>query len=139
MESAGFNNSGAPYETCTNADVASRGEIGSTVATEFANNAFNDTLARLNSQVRSPAIARREMDEEILRRKGPQLIISQVTGITFTPTDAVAMLQLCSYETVGLGYSAFCDLFSQQDYLNYEYYYDLVSCSYNFCFATRKC
>lgn len=36
------------------------------------------------------------------------------------------MLQLCSYETVGLGYSAFCDLFSQQDYLNYEYYYDLV-------------
>ncbi len=36
------------------------------------------------------------------------------------------MLQLCSYETVALGYSAFCDLFTQQDYLNYEYYYDLV-------------
>lgn len=37
------------------------------------------------------------------------------------------MLELCSYETVALGYSAFCDLFSQQDYLNYEYYFDLVS------------
>lgn len=37
------------------------------------------------------------------------------------------MLELCSYETVALGYSAFCGLFSQQDYLNYEYYFDLVS------------
>lgn len=36
------------------------------------------------------------------------------------------MLQLCSYETYALGYSAFCDLFSQEDFLNYEYYYDLV-------------
>ena len=51
------------------------------------------------------------------------------------------MLQLCSYETHALGYSAFCDLFSevttsslqpsdllmplQEDFLNYEYYYDL--------------
>lgn len=36
------------------------------------------------------------------------------------------MLQLCSYETHALGYSAFCTLFSEQDFLNYEYYYDLV-------------
>lgn len=50
----------------------------------------------------------------------------QVAGITFTPTDAIAMLELCSYETVALGYSAFCDLFTEQDYLNYEYYFDLV-------------
>lgn len=99
VETAGLNNSGAPYETCTNADVTSRGAIGSTVATAFAKNAFNATLSRLNAQT---------------------------TGINFTPTDAVAMLQLCSYETVALGYSAFCDLFSQQDFLNYEYYYDLT-------------
>lgn len=39
------------------------------------------------------------------------------------------MLQLCSYETVALGYSAFCGLFSQKDYLNYEYYFDLVNIS----------
>lgn len=37
------------------------------------------------------------------------------------------MLELCSYETVALGYSAFCNLFTQQDFLNYEYYFDLVS------------
>ncbi|EMC99847.1 hypothetical protein BAUCODRAFT_30261 [Baudoinia panamericana UAMH 10762] len=99
VETPGVNNSGAPYEVCNNSNVASRGSIGSTVAALFANNAFNATLARLNSEV---------------------------TGnLTFTPTDAIAMLQLCSYETDALGYSAFCPLFTVDDFLNYEYYFDL--------------
>ncbi|KAI1875109.1 uncharacterized protein JN550_002538 [Neoarthrinium moseri] len=98
VETPGVNNSGAPYEVCPNSNVNSRGGIGSTASTAFARNAFNATLARLNSMV---------------------------TGLEFTPTDAIAMLQLCSYETHALGYSAFCNLFTQQDYLNYEYYYDL--------------
>lgn len=41
------------------------------------------------------------------------------------------MLQLCSYETDALGYSAFCKLFTEQDFQNYEYYYDLVSRHYS--------
>ena len=36
------------------------------------------------------------------------------------------MLQLCSYETNALGYSTFCTLFSEEDFLAYEYYYDLI-------------
>ncbi|KAK6957081.1 hypothetical protein Daesc_002366 [Daldinia eschscholtzii] len=99
VEAPGVNNSGAPYYVCDNAGIASRGDIGSSVASKFAQNAFNATLARLNSQV---------------------------SGIEFTPNDVVAMLQLCSYETNALGYSAFCGLFSQEDFLNYEYYYDLA-------------
>ncbi|OQU95262.1 hypothetical protein CLAIMM_01495 [Cladophialophora immunda] len=99
VETPGVNNSGAPYEVCNNSNIASKGSIGSTVATQFANNAFNVTLARLNSQISG--------------------------NLTLTPTDAIAMLQLCSYETDALGYSAFCDLFTQQDFENYEYYYDL--------------
>jgi hypothetical protein len=98
VETLGLNNSGAPYEVCNNSNVASRGGIGSTVAARFANNAFNATIARLQSQA---------------------------SGINFTSTDAIAMLQLCSYETVALGYSTFCELFSEEDFLNYEYYYDL--------------
>ncbi|KAI1387370.1 phosphoglycerate mutase-like protein [Hypoxylon trugodes] len=98
VEAAGVNNSGAPYEVCTNSNVNSRGSIGSALASKFANNAFNATLDRLNSQI---------------------------SGLSFTPTDAIAMLQLCSYETNALGYSAFCELFSQEDFLNYEYYFDL--------------
>ncbi|KAF2439604.1 phosphoglycerate mutase-like protein [Karstenula rhodostoma CBS 690.94] len=99
VENATVNNSGASYDMCPNANITSRGSIGSTVAAQFANNAFNATIARLQSQI---------------------------SGINFTSTDAIAMLQLCSYETIALGYSAFCDLFSQEDFLNYEYYYDLT-------------
>ncbi|KAN0092220.1 phosphoglycerate mutase-like protein [Hyaloscypha variabilis] len=98
VENPGVNNSGAPYEVCTNSNVASRGSIGSTAATAFANTAFNATIARLQSQA---------------------------TGVNFTSTDIIAMLQLCSYETQALGYSAFCGLFSEEDFLNYEYYFDL--------------
>ncbi|KAH6614880.1 histidine phosphatase superfamily [Boeremia exigua] len=98
VETPGVNNSGAPYEVCLNSNIASKGSIGSTIAAKFAVNAFNATIARLQSQAE---------------------------GIRFTATDAIAMLQLCSYETHALGYSAFCDLFSEADFLNYEYYYDL--------------
>jgi hypothetical protein len=98
VEASGVNNSGAPYDICNNSNVANKGSIGSAVASKFANNAFNATIARFQSQV---------------------------SGINFTATDAIAMLQLCSYETHALGYSAFCDLFTQADFLNYEYYYDL--------------
>ncbi|PNP42233.1 hypothetical protein TGAMA5MH_05915 [Trichoderma gamsii] len=99
VENPGVNNSGAPYEVCTNSNVASPGSIGSTVATEFAENAFNSTIARLQSQI---------------------------YGLNLTAPDAVAMLQLCSYETHALGFSAFCNLFTEEDFINYEYYYDLV-------------
>lgn len=98
IETPGLNNTGAPYETCTNSNVASKGSIGSAAASKFAANAFNGTLERLNGQV---------------------------SNLTFTPTDAIAMLQLCSYETDALGYSAFCKLFTEEDFRNYEYYYDV--------------
>ncbi|KAF1848003.1 phosphoglycerate mutase-like protein [Cucurbitaria berberidis CBS 394.84] len=98
VETPGLNNSGAPYEICKNSNVASKGSIGSTVANRFAANVFNSTIARLQSQA---------------------------SGINFTSVDIIAMLQLCSYETHALGYSSFCSLFSEEDFLNYEYYFDL--------------
>ncbi|KAI2627147.1 phosphoglycerate mutase-like protein [Xylaria nigripes] len=98
VEAPGVNNSGAPYYVCPNSNVEDRGYIGSTIAKAFAQDVFNDTLDRLNSQIR---------------------------GLEFTADDVIAMLQLCSYETVALGYSAFCPLFTQDDFENYEYYYDL--------------
>ncbi|KAI1612650.1 histidine phosphatase superfamily [Exophiala viscosa] len=104
VEATGVNNSGAPYEVCNNSNIASRGSIGSTAATKFATNAFNSTISRLNSMVSG--------------------------NLTLTPTDAIAMLQLCSYETDALGYSAFCGLFTAEDFANYEYYYD-ISFYYN--------
>lgn len=93
IETAGLNNTGAPYEICTNSNVASRGSIGSTAATTFANNAFNSTISRLQGQIK---------------------------GVNITSTDIIAMLQLCSYETDALGYSEFCKLFTEEDFRNYE-------------------
>ncbi|ORX38978.1 putative acid phosphatase [Kockovaella imperatae] len=98
VEANGVNNTGAAYDNCPNANGAPS-DIGGTVAKEFAVNAFNSTLARLNSEVK---------------------------GIQFTPSDAIAMLQLCAYETDAIGYSQFCKLFTSEDYMNFEYYYDLI-------------
>lgn len=56
VENSTVNNSGAPYEVCPNSNIASRGSIGSTVGAQFVNNAFNATLARLNSQVSVPHV-----------------------------------------------------------------------------------
>ncbi|WVQ85369.1 hypothetical protein IAT38_007534 [Cryptococcus sp. DSM 104549] len=98
VETSGLNNSGAPYETCPNSNIASRGSLGSTAAAEFSANAFNGTIERLQKQIE---------------------------GVNFTLTDINAMLQLCSYETDALGYSAFCKLFTEEDFRNYEYAYDL--------------
>lgn len=99
VEAGGFNNTGAPYYTCKNSNIASRGSIGSTVAAEYAATAFASTATRINSYV---------------------------TGdLNFTASDMVPMLQLCAYETDALGSSAFCSLFTSKDFANFEYYYDL--------------
>lgn len=98
IEASGFNNTGAPYEICTNSNVASRGQIGSAVASNYSKTAFASTANRLQQYI---------------------------TGFNISTTDVVAMLQLCSYETDALGSSAFCPLFTVEDFKNYEYYYDL--------------
>lgn len=93
IETDGSNNTGAPYDICDNANVASKGSIGNTAAEEFASHAFDGTKSRLQSQIQ---------------------------GVELTNTDIIAMLQLCSYETDALGYSAFCKLFTEEDFKNYE-------------------
>ncbi|XAO23465.1 hypothetical protein I312_102243 [Cryptococcus bacillisporus CA1280] len=98
VETSGVNNTGAPYETCPNSNVPSRGSLGSTAASAFAKQAFNGTVSRLQGNI---------------------------NGVQFDTTDIIDMLQLCSYETDALGYSAFCGLFTEEDFKNYEYYYDI--------------
>jgi len=48
-----------------------------------------------------------------------------IKGMSFEVTDAFAMQQTCAYETVALGSSAFCDLFTQEEWEGYEYANDL--------------
>lgn len=104
VEVLGANSSGAPYEVrsafdlrstladlpplqvCPNSNTA-KGSVGSTAATKFIQPYFNATAERLSSLVSG--------------------------NLTFTYSDVLAMLQLCSYETDALGYSSFCPLFTE--------------------------
>lgn len=38
-----------------------------------------------------------------------------IKGYTLTPADVMAMTTLCAYETLSLGYSKFCPLFTEKD------------------------
>ncbi|GAA5996362.1 hypothetical protein JCM5350_006834 [Sporobolomyces pararoseus] len=97
VEAEGVANYGAPYDTCKNADLE-YGSVGSKAATAFVEPYFNQTAKRLASHVQN---------------------------FNFTSADVIAMLQLCAYETVALGSSAFCPLFTSEEYRVFERYYDI--------------
>ncbi|EST09309.1 Histidine phosphatase superfamily, clade-2 [Kalmanozyma brasiliensis GHG001] len=46
-------------------------------------------------------------------------------GAALNSTLLFAMQQMCSYDTVAFGYSDFCGLFTKQEWLDYEYAWDL--------------
>lgn len=46
-------------------------------------------------------------------------------GVKLTPNLMYGMMSMCPYETVGLGYSNFCSLFTKEEWENYEYDIDL--------------
>lgn len=48
-----------------------------------------------------------------------------VTGIQFELEEIYSMQSLCAYETVALGYSAFCNLFTYEEWQGYEYSIDI--------------
>ena len=93
IEDSGFYSSLNPWENCPNAnnDVAS---IGSAAAQNWTKIYLKDTLPRLQKYL---------------------------TGVELDYANVVAMQELCAYETVALGYSKFCDLFTKDDWKGYEY------------------
>ncbi|RPD81945.1 phosphoglycerate mutase-like protein [Lentinus tigrinus ALCF2SS1-7] len=97
IEDSGFYSSLNPWEKCPNAnnDVAA---IGGSAAQNWTAIYLKDTLPCLQKYV---------------------------TGIELDYTSVVAMQELCAYETVALGYSAFCDLFTEEEWKGYEYALDL--------------
>ncbi|EIW65622.1 hypothetical protein TREMEDRAFT_36131 [Tremella mesenterica DSM 1558] len=50
---------------------------------------------------------------------------AQLSGYDLTLADTAAMMEMCAYETVALGFSAFCDLFTQTEWKGYEYRMDI--------------
>ncbi|KAJ7648824.1 phosphoglycerate mutase-like protein [Mycena rosella] len=48
-----------------------------------------------------------------------------IQGLVLDIKQLIDMQTLCAYETVALGYSAFCGLFTEEEWKGYEYYVDL--------------
>lgn len=50
---------------------------------------------------------------------------SYIKNFSFQPMDIFAMQQLCGYETVIRGSSPFCQLFTAEEWISFEYYFDI--------------
>ncbi|THG96255.1 hypothetical protein EW026_g5547 [Hermanssonia centrifuga] len=98
IEAKGYNNTLAPYKTCPNADIKSKADRGSWYVRKWAGIYLKDAQARLAPQL-----------------KGYDLSIE----------DVYTLQQMCAYETVAIGYSKFCELFTQKEWEGFDYSLDL--------------
>ena len=94
IEADGFNNTLAPWNACPNSNDAVAGDLGGYASGNWTNVYLNATVARLQQYV---------------------------TGINLTTSDLYAMQQMCAYETVALGYSQFCGLFTEEEWRGFDY------------------
>ena len=93
-----WNNTLAGYYNCNNSNAAvSTG--GNNASTQWYNIYLANATQRLNSHS---------------------------SGFNWTVADAYNAQSLCAYETVALGYSAFCGLFTYAEWEGYEYSIDLA-------------
>ncbi|KAJ7486978.1 phosphoglycerate mutase-like protein [Mycena latifolia] len=97
IEALGFNTTLAPYDQCANANNPI-----STIGTNFTTKW-----------------------EEIYLADAQKRLAPHLQGFALNATWLFAMQQTCAYETVALGYSAFCDLFTEEEWKGYEYSVDL--------------
>ncbi|KAI4186041.1 MAG: hypothetical protein L6R41_003742 [Letrouitia leprolyta] len=97
IEGDGFNNSLAGYDNCNNSDLGvSKG--GDKASTAWQKVYLQNATERL--QALSP-------------------------NFKLNISDVYDMQTLCPYETVAFGYSAFCNLFTYEEWLGFEYSIDL--------------
>ncbi|KAH7929279.1 phosphoglycerate mutase-like protein [Leucogyrophana mollusca] len=99
IEASGFNNTFAPYETCPNAQTHNKSNRSLTFVKEWTSIYLKHAHKRLQHHLR---------------------------GFKLTIEDVYTMQQMCAYETVALGYSKFCELFTQEEWEGFNYALDLV-------------
>jgi hypothetical protein len=89
------NNTLASYDSCTNINDPIVGYIGNTAQAVFYNNYLQSSLARLSSY----------LDR----------------NFNLTVMDVYAMQTICPYEVAYLGSSDFCGLFTEQEWIDFDY------------------
>ncbi|KAF5386917.1 hypothetical protein D9615_002003 [Tricholomella constricta] len=98
IEADGFNNTLAPYDTCPNSRISSKADRGVYYVERWAAIYLKHALARLRPQLK---------------------------GYKLTIEDVYVMQQMCPYETVAIGYSKFCELFTEEEWEGFNYALDL--------------
>ncbi|KIK52826.1 hypothetical protein GYMLUDRAFT_250818 [Collybiopsis luxurians FD-317 M1] len=98
IEAPEFNNTLAPYDTCSNANNATFGSRGLWYVERWTAIYLNETRERLQSQL---------------------------DGYELEIEDVFAMQHICAYETVAIGYSKFCGLFTREEWEGFDYALDL--------------
>jgi hypothetical protein len=63
--------------------------------------------------------------EAVYLKNATSRLAKQITGFNWTLADTYNAQSMCAYETVALGYSAFCGLFTYEEWQGYEYSVDL--------------
>ncbi|KAL0951349.1 hypothetical protein HGRIS_008053 [Hohenbuehelia grisea] len=96
----GFNNTLNPQPNCPNGNNAIA-DYGKAQARKWADIYLQRTVKRM------------------------QKLIKGSSSLKFEVDDMIAMQQLCAYETVALGYSEFCGLFTKKEWEGFAYFYDL--------------
>lgn len=98
IEASGFNNTLCPYKTCPNANVSAKSERGTAYLRKWTSIYLRTARDRLQAQLK---------------------------GFELSFEDVYTLQQLCAYETVALGYSKFCELFTEEEWEGFQYALDL--------------
>ncbi|CAE6337219.1 unnamed protein product [Rhizoctonia solani] len=96
---SGFNNTISPYATCPNANDLDKAYRGLSFAKQWGAIYLKDAVARFKSMA-------------------PE--------VDWSHEDAHAAQKMCTYETVALGYSEFCGLFTKEEWEGFDYFFDLL-------------
>ena len=95
IEDSGFYNSLYPGNACPNsAPDSPTGALGFQAFNNWTQIYLKETVPRLQQNIH---------------------------GVQLDVLSVFAMQQLCAYETVALGYSVFCDLFTEEEWEGFEY------------------
>lgn len=97
-EGTGFNNSLAADKACNNSNT-DRQEIGDNASSEYQQRYLKAATERFRQ--------------------------SMTGNVNWTIEDTYTAQNMCPYETVGIGYSPFCSLFTWDEWLGFEYSLDV--------------
>ncbi|KAI6005603.1 histidine phosphatase superfamily [Pisolithus albus] len=98
IEASGFNNSLAPYRSCQNNADISKAYRGISPSNEWI---------------------------AIYLEKAVRRLQKHISGIDLNAADVFNMQEMCAYETVALGFSKFCELFTEKEWEGFDYAYDI--------------